>query len=134
MSEVRLMLGRVVFLGAAIATVGCGHFARPVDEYRTDTRSALQKAVRPITACYAAALAANPSAAGTVTARFAVEHDTGRIAGAHIVPGKTTAPDVVGACVLAGLEGLTLDPPDALDGDATFTWVFERARTSRPTR
>lgn len=42
----------------------------------------------------------------------------------NVSAGSGTAPSALGACVVNAINGLTLDPPDARTGDATFDYAF----------
>jgi hypothetical protein len=55
---------------------------------------------------------------------FIVAKDTGIITNATVDPESTTAQPPVAQCVVSALQGLKLDPPDGVDGDATYTWEF----------
>jgi len=61
---------------------------------------------------------------GTTTVHFIVAKDTGLISNVGVIPESTTAQPPVAQCVVTALNGLKLDPPDGVDGDATFAWQF----------
>jgi hypothetical protein len=61
---------------------------------------------------------------GTVTVRFKVAEDSGRIHDMALDAARTTAPPAVSTCVLRELDGLALSPADAREGQATYTWEF----------
>jgi len=113
---------------ATMAAIGCGGAIRVGDAYRDDTMKLVAAQANPkIHDCFDGIVKSTPGPAalqGSTTVRFVVAKETGIITGAAIVPGSTTTQDPVNQCVLASLQGLKLDPPDGVDGDATFTWQF----------
>jgi hypothetical protein len=108
---------------AVLAAAACGT-ARSAEVYRDDTQHLLATRNASVKQCYDKALAADPSAAGTVAVAFTVEHKTGTITHAKLDAKRTTAPDELGSCVLAAVRGLVLDPADRHDGDAMFVYNF----------
>ena len=58
--------------------------------------------------------------------KFQIEEETGKLVAPAVVPAQTTAPSPLTECVLRSLDGAVLAPPDARDGEATFTWDFSR--------
>jgi hypothetical protein len=70
-------------------------------------------------------LATTPDAAGTVAVQFVVEEKTGKILTPSSLP-ESTAPEPLQQCVVNGLNGLALDPPDQRKGMATMTFDFAR--------
>lgn len=112
-----------VVLGFALTAAACGGKARGPESYRADTQQLLDLRAAQIKSCYDEALAANATLAGTVRVTFVVEKKTGEITKAEIDP-ASNAPEPLGACVLQGLQGLKLDPPDKNEGQATFEYAF----------
>jgi hypothetical protein len=113
-----------------IATAAaCGGKARGLDAYRTDTQNLLGTRSAQLESCYSDALNTDATLAGTVTVRFVVEKKTGQIKDATIDP-ATTAPDVLGQCVLRALDGLALAPADRNEGRAMFTYEFAPSAAS----
>ena len=106
-----------VALGAA-----CAGTKRSPQAYRVDTQKALETRSGQIKSCYDELLRKDPAAAGTVTVRFVVEKQTGAFAKAAVDPSKSTAKEPLIACVLDAIHGLELDPPDANEGQATFSY------------
>lgn len=111
-----------VLLGAFLG--GCSFAARNETMYQRDTRELLQTRDGDIKACYDGALKTDGKAAGVVVVSFKVESETGHVVNAEVDSARSSAPTSLSDCVVAALEGLTLDPGDARDGDATFTWEF----------
>jgi hypothetical protein len=113
---------------APLASVACGGAIRAGDAYRDDTVKLVQAQANPrIQQCFQALVRSVPapkSLEGTTTVSFVVAPDTGIVGSPAIVPGATTTQDPVNQCVLASLAGLKLDPPDTVEGDATFAWQF----------
>jgi hypothetical protein len=113
---------------APLASIACGGAIRVGDAYRDDTMKLIAAQANPkIHDCFDGMVKSSPGAkalAGTTTVTFVVAKETGIITSPAIVAGSTTTQDPVNQCVLASLQGLKLDPPDGVDGDATFTWQF----------
>jgi hypothetical protein len=107
----------------AVAASGCSFHARDADSYRKETRALLETKNAEIKNCYDTELVKNPKLGGTVVVKFTVAKDTGKISNAALSK-KGDAPESLGQCVVKAIEGLALDPPDARDGDATFSWEF----------
>jgi hypothetical protein len=105
------------------AVSGCSYNARDADSYRKETRALLETKSADIKSCYDAELVKDPKIAGTVVVKFTVEKETGKIANAALSK-KSDAPESLGQCVVKAIDGLALNPPDARDGDATFSWEF----------
>lgn len=103
---------------------GCSFHARDTETYKNDTRSVLEAKNSQIVGCYDKALAASPSQSGNVVVTFVVEKKTGAITNVAADPNQSTAPAGLQECVVGALEGLTLDPADRREGQATFTWTF----------
>jgi hypothetical protein len=120
LNSVGVLLGAVVCLGA----VGCGAGARLPDQYKADTRTLLETRNGDIKACYDAALAQDKNLSGKVVVHFMVEAETGMVKEAAVLP-ESTAPETLSSCIVNAISGLTLDPPDINDGDATFMWEFQ---------
>jgi hypothetical protein len=105
-------------------SAGCSFNARSPEQYRDDTAALLQTKNTAIKTCYDGVLRSQPGSKGTVTVRFKVEEETGRIKDIAVDPARTTAPGPVAECVAKELNGLVLQPPDARDGSAIFAWEF----------
>ena len=106
----------------------CSFHARDAEGYRKVTRELLETKNADIKSCYDAELVKDPKVSGTVVVKFTVKKDTGKIT-APSLDGSSTAPAALGECVVKAIDGLTLDPPDARDGDATFRWEFQAKQT-----
>ena len=102
-------------LGLALLTTAC--IARGPEDYRQVTRSLVDTKKADIESCFA-------GSTGKVVVDFTVEKKTGKISSAKIDEAKSTAGAEVGSCIVAKLEGLTLEQPDMRDGAASFTWQF----------
>jgi hypothetical protein len=118
---------RLAFLALLIPLSGCSvsYHARSAENYRKDTRALLETSSASFQQCYESVLASTPDAAGTVAVQFTVLEETGKISGASSLP-ESTAPEALRQCVVQGLEGLALDPPDERKGMATMTFDFAR--------
>ncbi|HEY3819164.1 MAG TPA: hypothetical protein VGL81_18475 [Polyangiaceae bacterium] len=112
----------------SLAAVGCGGALRVGDAYRDDTAKLITAQANPrIHDCFDGMVKTTPgpkSLQGTTTVHFTVAKDTGLITNPTVVPESTTAQPPVAQCVVSSLQGLKLDPPDNVDGDATYTWEF----------
>lgn len=113
-----------VLLAAAFAA-GCQFHARGPEDYRDATRAVIETRSTQIKSCYDEVLKQDKAASGTVVVHFTVMEETGAITGAEVTP-ESTAPPALGQCVVNALDGLALDPPDARQGDATFSWEFKQ--------
>jgi hypothetical protein len=111
-------------LGVVVGASGCGAGARLPDQYKADTRMLLETRNGDIKACYDAALTEDQNLSGKVVVHFIVEAETGMIKEAAVLP-ESTAPENLSSCIVNAISGLTLDPPDINDGDATFMWQFQ---------
>jgi hypothetical protein len=103
---------------------GCSFYARDADSYRQVTRELVDTRGQELKDCYDVALQTNETVSGTVVVNFTVEKKTGKIMNPVLDP-ATTAPAELSKCVVDAIDGLQLDPPDAREGQATFTWRFE---------
>ncbi|MBL8948806.1 MAG: AgmX/PglI C-terminal domain-containing protein [Myxococcales bacterium] len=112
----------IAFLASMSAA--CSFMARDTETYKNDTRTVLEAKNSAVVGCYDTALAANPSQSGNVVVTFVVEKKTGAITNVSADPNQSTAPEALQQCVVTALEGLTLDPADQREGQATFTWTF----------
>jgi hypothetical protein len=112
----------------AVSAIGCGGAIREGTAYRDDTAKLITAQANPrIHDCFDGMVKSTPgpkSLQGTTTVHFIVAKDTGIVTNATVVPESTTAQPPVAQCVVSALQGLKLDPPDGVDGDATYTWEF----------
>lgn len=116
----------------AIGAAGCSFLARSPTRYRDDTVAVLAQAAGDIKGCYDGVLKTNGSAQGTVMVQFTVDKETGKLSGARADDKGTTAPAELSECVTKAIDGLTLSPPDAREGQATFVYQFEIAPRPAP--
>ena len=116
-----LMAASLLGLGLA----GCSFHARDAESYRKITREALETKNGDIKACYDKQLKEDPKVSGTVVVTFTVEKDTGVFKDIGVKDKESSAPKALTRCVKEALKGLKIDPPDARDGKATFTWNLE---------
>jgi hypothetical protein len=112
------------------SAAACAGTVRGPEAYRTDTNNLLETRSAQLKSCYEDALKTDAKLAGTVTVQFIVEKQTGAIANAAVEQDKTTAPPILGQCVVKAVDGLVLAPPDRNEGRATF--VYEFKPTSAP--
>jgi hypothetical protein len=119
-----------LLLAAMLALGACSFAARSPEMYRDDTGKALATKQNEIRACYDGVLKANPGARGTVTVKFDVETETGKISHVTVDKTQTTAPDPVSECVTRSIDGLTLAPPDQRKGEATWVYEFQAPPTA----
>jgi hypothetical protein len=119
MTTTTLAVGLPLLLSA-----GCTFYARDADSYRQVTRELVDTRTGELEDCYDVALQTNETVGGTVVVNFTVEKKTGKIMNPVLDP-TSNAPAELSKCVLDAVDGLQLDPPDAREGQATFTWRFE---------
>jgi hypothetical protein len=118
----------LVGLAALAFTLGgcsASFYARSAEDYKSATRALLESKQSSFSSCYDGVLKGTPDAAGTVTVSFVVEEKTGKIITPAALP-ESTAPAPLQECVVRGLDGLALDPPDQRKGVATMTFEFAR--------
>jgi hypothetical protein len=106
-------------------SVGCSFIARDADSYRDVTRELVETRGTDLKDCYDVALRTSETIGGTVVVNFLVEKKTGKIMNPVVDEAQTDAPAELSTCVVTAIDGLQLDPPDARDGQATFSWKFE---------
>jgi hypothetical protein len=128
----RNLIATTVLVGLAGASMGCSFHARGPDKYRDDVRALLEKNSASLKSCYDGVRKGDEAAAGTVTVNFVVQKETGKIAKVAVDAANSTAPQGVQDCLSQSLDGLALDPVDARDGHATFTYEFEVAPGAAP--
>lgn len=115
---------------AFAALAGCSFAARSPDMYRDDTSKVLATKNNDIQACYDGVLKGTPGAGGKVTVTFDVMDDSGQITNVKVDPGGTTAPPPVAECVTKSISsGLSISPPDARLGKATYVYEFTAPKT-----
>jgi len=119
---------RIAAAAALVAGLGACSFeyhARSPEDYRAATRALLESKQSDFTNCYAGVIKATPDAKGSVAVSFEVEEKTGKIVTPKSLP-ESTAPQPLQECVVNGLNGLALEPPDQRKGVATMTFDFDR--------
>ncbi|MBN9165964.1 MAG: hypothetical protein BGO98_07885 [Myxococcales bacterium 68-20] len=107
---------------ALASLVGCAY--RSPEMYRDDTTKVLETKQNDIRACYDDVLKGTPGAGGTVTVKFEIETENGKIQNVIVDKPSSTAPDAVGECVKKNIEGLAINPPDKRLGQATYVYQF----------
>ncbi|HEX3759985.1 MAG TPA: AgmX/PglI C-terminal domain-containing protein [Kofleriaceae bacterium] len=110
---------------SVLAIAACGGTARGLEAYREDTGKLLETRNAQLQSCYGDALKSDAKLSGTVTVQFVVEKKTGTVTQASVDQSKSTAPAVLGDCVVKAVDGLTLAPPDRNEGRATFVYEFK---------
>jgi hypothetical protein len=121
-----------LLLAASLALGACSFAARSPEMYRDDTGRALATKQEEIRSCYDGVLKSNPSAGGTVTVKFDVETENGKISHVTVDKAKTTAPDPLAECVARSIDGLTLAPPDQRKGEGTWVYEFQAPPAAAP--
>jgi outer membrane biosynthesis protein TonB len=106
-----------------ILLAGCA--VRDAAMYRDDTRKLLEAKEPVLRQCYDAELQKDPKASGKVIVSFTVKKDTGVLDDPKLDDLQSTPNRELRRCVMDALKGLTLDPADERDGEATFTWDFQ---------
>lgn len=118
---------RIASVGFAAVTLlsACQFHARGPEKYRMATRELVETRSAQIQVCYEEVLKKTPDAGGTVVIKFNVMPKTGAVESTEILQ-ESTAPADLSQCVVKALEGLVLNPPDERQGEATFSWTFEK--------
>ncbi len=111
-------------LAASAVLPGCTCLARDAETYRADTRTLLETRNASIKECYDQALTADAKLDGQVVVKFKVEKKTGKILEPTVDTERTKAPEALSSCIVKAVDGLTLDPVDQREGQATFSWTF----------
>jgi hypothetical protein len=118
-------LAKLMMVLPLVASVGCSFYARDEESYRQVTRELVDTRSGDIKECYDVALQTDEGSGGTVVVNFMVEKKTGKIMNVAVDKAQSNAPAELQQCVVSAIDGLTLDPADAREGQATFTWKFE---------
>jgi len=116
---------RLIAAGLVASAAACSGTARGLPAYRSDTSNLLETRSAELKSCYDDALKTDAKLAGTVTVQFVVQKGTGAITNPMVDPARSSAPPVLGQCVVKAIDGLTLAPPDRNEGRATFTYEFK---------
>lgn len=114
----------VVGLGLVLGLSACSGLARDTATYQADTSALLDTRTAELQACYNRELRLNRDAIGTLTVRFVVEKESGRVTQLEWDRNHSTVSDTLATCALGALEGLRLAEPDQRDGEATFRFSF----------
>ena len=132
MNQMKMMTTELVPLTLfAVAMTACAATKRSPQAYRVATQEVLETRHAQIKRCYDAQLEKDATASGTVTIQFVVEKKTGAFTKATIDPSTSNAKEPLTLCVLEAVKGLRLDPPDANEGRAKFTYQLSPAVASR---
>lgn len=115
----------LIAAGLLASAAACSGTARGLEAYRADTDRLLATRGAQLRSCYDDALKTDDKLAGTVTVQFVVQKATGVIANPTVDPNRSSAPPVLGQCVVKAIDGLALAPPDRNEGRATFTYEFK---------
>ena len=118
-SNILKSLACIAIIAASSVLPGCSCLARDAETYRADTRTGAIKD------CYDQALAADANLDGQVTVKFKVEKKTGKILEPAVDAERTKAPEALSSCIVKAVDGLTLDPVDQREGQASFSWTFK---------
>jgi len=114
-----------LLVAGSLSACSMSYFARSPEDYKVATRALLESKQSDFKQCYEGVIASSPDAAGTVAVQFVLEEKTGKIINVSSLP-ESTAPEPLRECVVKGLDGLALDPPDQRKGVATMTFDFAR--------
>lgn len=121
----QVAMAALALSATALSACSFEYHARSPEDYRAATRALLESRASSFQSCYKGLLAQSPDASGSVTVQFVVEEKTGKISAAKSLP-ESTAPEPLQQCVVQGLDGLALQPPDQRKGLATMTFEFGR--------
>ena len=122
----------LALLALAVTAVGCSVAARDPNMYAQDTQKVLESRSGAIKTCYDELLKTDKNISGNVTVKFMVKTETGDLTDIKVDPAGTTAPEALSQCVVTSLQGLKLNPPDAQEGLATFSWSFQAGAAQAP--
>jgi len=122
----------LALLALAVTAVGCSVAARDPNMYAQDTQKVLESRSGAIKTCYDELLKTDKNISGNVTVKFMVKTETGDLTDIKVDPAGTTAPEALSQCVVTSLQGLKLNPPDAQEGLATFSWSFQVGAVAPP--
>lgn len=114
----------LLLVASSAVVPGCTCIARDAETYKNDTRSLIETRNKAIKDCYDVALTTDGKVSGEVVVNFTVEKKTGKIINTQVDQANTKAPEALSKCIVDAVDGLTLDPVDQRDGQATFTWKF----------
>lgn len=111
----------------ALVISGCSvsYKLRSPEQYRQDTRNLLESTESSFVNCYEGLLATDGDSSGTVVVSFDVEEETGKFAAVKSLP-ESTAPNGLQQCVVEGMDGLVLAPPDEKTGKGVMTFDFSQ--------
>jgi len=115
----------LIAAGLVASAAACSGTARGLEAYRNDTSTLLETRSAQLQSCYEDALKTDDKLAGTVTVQFVVQKSTGVVANPMVDTARSSAPPILGQCVVKAIDGLTLAPPDRNEGRATFTYEFK---------
>ena len=118
-SNILKSLACIAIIAASSVLPGCSCLARDAETYRAETRSGAIKDFDD------QALAADANLDGQVTVKFKVEKKTGKILEPAVDAERTKAPEALSSCIVKAVDGLTLDPVDQREGQASFSWTFK---------
>ncbi len=121
-----------LLIGLSTGAFGCSFLKRDTTRYRNDTTAMLEKNHASLKACYDDVLKNKSDASGTVVVKFKLKNETGKVFDVKVDESASTAPKEVQDCVEQTVNGLAIDPPDAVEGHATFTYKFEIAPQKAP--
>lgn len=114
---------KTAILSLVLLYAGCA--VRDASMYRDDTRKLLETKEPVLRQCYDAELQKDSKAGGKVVVSFVVKKDTGVLSDPKLDDLQSTPNRELRRCVMDALKGLTLEPADERDGEATFTWDFQ---------
>jgi hypothetical protein len=117
-----MSITKTLLVALVVPCAACA--VRSADMYARDTGAVLATKNDAIRACYDGVLKATPGVKGTVTIKFDVATNDGRITNVAVDPSTTTAPAPVAACVTQNLTGLAVTPPDTKTGKGTWSYDF----------
>lgn len=120
----RITIPTLLTVSLLAPSLGCSFLARDTPTYEADTSALLDTRSDELQACYDKQLGFNPQLAGKLTVTFTVEKKTGKLIQLAWDKNQTSVSEGLATCVIAALDGLTLEPVDQRDGVATFVYTF----------
>jgi len=115
---------------AVVMVAACAGTKRSPQAYRADTQKVLETHNEQIKRCYDKLLERDAGVSGRITVRFTVEKKTGTFTKATVDPNTSSAGEPLILCVLDAINGLKLDPADANEGQAMFSYELKPAGPS----
>lgn len=120
-----ILCASALLAATALSSCSVSYKLRSPEQYREDTRALLASNESSFISCYETLLESDSEASGTVIVTFDVAEETGKFSEVKSLPDSTASADLQ-QCVVDGMEGLVLAPPDDKTGKGTMTFDFSQ--------